>query len=38
MFTDAGFPITTTDGNGTIVPDALVDNLVIFGNESTIAA
>jgi hypothetical protein len=38
MFTEAGFPITTIDGNGTIVPDALVDNLVISGNESTIAA
>ena len=38
MFTDAGFPITTTDGNETIVPDALVDNLIISGNESTIAA
>ena len=40
MFTDAGFPITTNDDGGgeTIVPDALVNNLVISGSESTIAA
>ena len=39
MFTDAGFPITTSDdGNETIVPDALVDNLIISGNESEVAA
>jgi alkanesulfonate monooxygenase SsuD/methylene tetrahydromethanopterin reductase-like flavin-dependent oxidoreductase (luciferase family) len=39
MFSDAGFPITTHDGgNETIVPDALVNSLVISGNESTIAA
>ncbi len=40
MFSDAGFPITTDDGGGneTIVPDALVNSLVISGSESTIAA
>jgi alkanesulfonate monooxygenase SsuD/methylene tetrahydromethanopterin reductase-like flavin-dependent oxidoreductase (luciferase family) len=39
MFSDAGFPITTHDGgNETIVPDALVNSLVISGSESTIAA
>jgi alkanesulfonate monooxygenase SsuD/methylene tetrahydromethanopterin reductase-like flavin-dependent oxidoreductase (luciferase family) len=42
MFTDAGFPITTNDDGGgggeTIVPDALVNNLVISGSESTVAA
>ncbi len=37
MFTDAGFPITAKDGNETIVPDALVDNLIISGNESEVA-
>ncbi len=37
MFTDAGFPITT-DGNETIVPDALVNSLVISGSESTVAS
>ncbi len=37
MFTDAGFPITISDGNETIVPDALVDNLIISGNESAVA-
>ncbi len=43
MFADAGFPITTGDDDGggdgeTIVPDALVNSLVISGSESTIAA
>jgi alkanesulfonate monooxygenase SsuD/methylene tetrahydromethanopterin reductase-like flavin-dependent oxidoreductase (luciferase family) len=37
MFTDAGFPLTAKDGNETIVPDALVDNLIIAGNESKVA-
>jgi alkanesulfonate monooxygenase SsuD/methylene tetrahydromethanopterin reductase-like flavin-dependent oxidoreductase (luciferase family) len=37
MFTDAGSPITTTDGNETSVPDALVDNLIISGNEYEVA-
>ena len=41
MFSDAGFPITTGDDGGgddeTIVPDALVNSLVISGSESTIA-
>jgi alkanesulfonate monooxygenase SsuD/methylene tetrahydromethanopterin reductase-like flavin-dependent oxidoreductase (luciferase family) len=41
MFADAGFPITTdNDGGGgeSIVPDALVNSLVISGSESTVAA
>ena len=42
MFTDAGFPITADNGGGgggeTIVPDALVNSLVISGSESTVAA
>jgi F420-dependent oxidoreductase-like protein len=40
MFTDAGFPIITSDGgsNETIVPDALVKSLVISGGESAVAA
>jgi alkanesulfonate monooxygenase SsuD/methylene tetrahydromethanopterin reductase-like flavin-dependent oxidoreductase (luciferase family) len=40
MFTDAGFPIITSDGgsNETIVPDALVKSLVISGGESSVAA
>jgi alkanesulfonate monooxygenase SsuD/methylene tetrahydromethanopterin reductase-like flavin-dependent oxidoreductase (luciferase family) len=39
MFSDAGFPITTHDGDDeTIVPDALVSSLVISGSESTIVA
>jgi alkanesulfonate monooxygenase SsuD/methylene tetrahydromethanopterin reductase-like flavin-dependent oxidoreductase (luciferase family) len=43
MFADAGFPITTdNDGVGsggeTIVPDALVNSLVISGSESTVTA
>ncbi len=42
MFADAGFPITTSDdddnGDKIIVPDALVENLVISGSESTIAS
>ncbi len=39
MFTDAGFPITTiADSDETIVSDALVDNLIIAGNESEVAA
>jgi hypothetical protein len=42
MFTDAGFPITIeNDGGGsgeTIVPDVLVNSLVISGSESTVAA
>jgi F420-dependent oxidoreductase-like protein len=35
MFSDAGFPLTS---NQTSVPDALVDSLVISGNEATVAA
>jgi alkanesulfonate monooxygenase SsuD/methylene tetrahydromethanopterin reductase-like flavin-dependent oxidoreductase (luciferase family) len=35
MFSDAGFPLTSDQ---TSVPDALVDNLVISGNEATVAA
>jgi alkanesulfonate monooxygenase SsuD/methylene tetrahydromethanopterin reductase-like flavin-dependent oxidoreductase (luciferase family) len=40
MFADAGFPITTDndDGGEPIVPDALVNSLVISGSESTVAA
>jgi len=38
MFNDAGFPITTSDDNETSMPDALVDNLFISGNESEVAA
>jgi hypothetical protein len=41
MFTDAGFPITATDGSSNetiIVPDALVKSLVISGSESAVAA
>jgi alkanesulfonate monooxygenase SsuD/methylene tetrahydromethanopterin reductase-like flavin-dependent oxidoreductase (luciferase family) len=39
MFADAGFPIKTDDdGDETIVPDALVNSLIISGSESTIAA
>jgi alkanesulfonate monooxygenase SsuD/methylene tetrahydromethanopterin reductase-like flavin-dependent oxidoreductase (luciferase family) len=43
MFADAGFPITIdNDGGGgegkTIVPDALVNSLVISGSESTVTA
>ncbi len=39
MFTNAGFPITTSDdGDKTIVPDFLIESLVISGSESTIAA
>ena len=34
MFSDAGFQVTTDQ----TVPDALVDSLVISGNESTVAA
>jgi alkanesulfonate monooxygenase SsuD/methylene tetrahydromethanopterin reductase-like flavin-dependent oxidoreductase (luciferase family) len=34
MFADAGFPLTSDQR----VPDALVDSLVISGNESTVAA
>jgi alkanesulfonate monooxygenase SsuD/methylene tetrahydromethanopterin reductase-like flavin-dependent oxidoreductase (luciferase family) len=33
MFSKAGFPITSDQ----MIPDALVDNLVIHGNESTVA-
>jgi F420-dependent oxidoreductase-like protein len=35
MFSDAGFPLTSDQ---TEVPDALVDSLVISGNEATVAA
>jgi hypothetical protein len=35
MFTDAGFPITTSDDK-TVVPDALVKSLVISGGESAV--
>ena len=35
MFDDAGFPLTSDQ---TSVADALVDSLVISGNESTVAA
>jgi F420-dependent oxidoreductase-like protein len=35
MFADAGFPLTSDQ---TSVPDALVDSLVISGNEATVAA
>jgi F420-dependent oxidoreductase-like protein len=35
MFSDAGFPLTS---NQMSVPDALVDSLVISGNEATVAA
>ena len=35
MFSDAGFPLTSDQ---TSVPDALVDSLVISGNEATVAA
>ncbi|HEY6534518.1 MAG TPA: LLM class flavin-dependent oxidoreductase [Candidatus Nitrosocosmicus sp.] len=39
MFTDAGFPIITSDDRDkTNVPDSLVKSLVISGNELTIAA
>ena len=34
MFSNAGFQITSDQ----MVPDVLVDNLVIFGNEATVAA
>jgi F420-dependent oxidoreductase-like protein len=34
MFSDAGFPLTSDQK----VPDALVDSLVISGNEATVAA
>jgi len=34
MFSDAGFPLTSDQ----MVPDALVDSLVISGNEATVAA
>jgi alkanesulfonate monooxygenase SsuD/methylene tetrahydromethanopterin reductase-like flavin-dependent oxidoreductase (luciferase family) len=34
MFSDAGFPLTSDQ----TVPDALVDSLVISGNEATVAA
>ena len=34
MFSDAGFPLTSDQ----TVPDALVDNLVISGNEAMVAA
>jgi len=34
MFSDAGFPLTSDQ----TVPDALVDNLVISGNEAAVAA
>jgi hypothetical protein len=34
MFSNAGFQITSEQ----MVPDALIDNLVISGNEATIAA
>jgi F420-dependent oxidoreductase-like protein len=34
MFSSAGFRLTT----GQTVPDSLVDNLVIFGNEDSVAA
>ena len=35
MFADAGFLLTSDQ---TLVPDALVDSLVISGNEATVAA
>jgi hypothetical protein len=35
MFADAGFPLTSDQ---TSVADALVDSLVMSGNESTVAA
>jgi F420-dependent oxidoreductase-like protein len=35
MFSNAGFPLTSDQ---TSVPDALVDSLVISGNEATVAA
>jgi alkanesulfonate monooxygenase SsuD/methylene tetrahydromethanopterin reductase-like flavin-dependent oxidoreductase (luciferase family) len=35
MFTDAGFPILTSDDK-TVVPDALVKSLVISGSESAV--
>ena len=35
MFADAGFPLTSDQ---TSVPDALVDSLVISGNEATVTA
>ena len=35
MFADAGFPVSAGQ---TSVPDSLVDSLVIYGNEATIAA
>ncbi len=34
MFADAGFPVSP-DGT---VPDALIENLIVFGDEATIAA
>ena len=34
MFSNAGFQITSDQ----TVPDALIDNLVISGNEATVAA
>jgi F420-dependent oxidoreductase-like protein len=37
MFTDAGFPITTSDDK-TVVPNTLVESLVISGSESAVAA
>ena len=35
MFSDAGFPLTSDQ---TKLPDALVDSLVISGNEATVTA
>jgi hypothetical protein len=35
MFADAGFPLTAGQ---TAVPDALVDSLLVSGNEATVAA
>jgi F420-dependent oxidoreductase-like protein len=35
MFSDAGFPLTAGQ---TSVPDSLVDSLIVFGNEATVAA
>jgi hypothetical protein len=34
MFADAGFPLTA----GQMVPESLLDSLVISGNEATVAA
>jgi alkanesulfonate monooxygenase SsuD/methylene tetrahydromethanopterin reductase-like flavin-dependent oxidoreductase (luciferase family) len=34
MFADAGFPLTDSQ---MVVPDSLVDSLIVSGNEATVA-